>query len=143
MKRVGLKIWHKRYYNPEVDFAFKRLATEEKKDRFGNGERKNWLKDPQRKLLRGQKWKCDKRPFGEINFDFELQIVFFSISLWECKVGSYFAQFWQCCNNSERLKVKFCSLGSFTDTIIKENFLNLFSNFWQQGRWQKQVQKWY
>ena len=31
---------HKRYY-PEVDFAFKRLATEEKKDRFGNGERKN------------------------------------------------------------------------------------------------------
>ena len=86
-----MKIWHKRYY-PEVDFAFKRLATEEK-ERFGNVEKEKLSKRSIEKAFERQKWKYDKRPFGEINFDFELQIVFFSISLWECKVGSYFAQF--------------------------------------------------
>ena len=48
----------------------------------GNVKRKDRKIDLKmhRKPLRGVKWKCDKRPFGEINPDFKMENMFFSSS---------------------------------------------------------------
>ena len=70
---MALTIWDKRYF-PEVDFAFKKLATEEKKERFGNVEKEKLSKRSVEKAFERQKWKYDKRPFGEIKSKEKLSI---------------------------------------------------------------------
>ena len=49
------------------------------KEWSGNVKRKDRKIDLKmhRKPLRGVKWKCDKRPFGEINPDFKMENMFF------------------------------------------------------------------